>query len=212
VRRVTAEVVTETMSLFAELRRRHPELTPQLLSKPSLVAMSHAIEDECCARAEAPVLFGGFQRGRFLRESYARWVELARTAKVAVVFADIAEPGPVVNRAPVEVFIPVSSPLRREWLVVCDAVDHPACMVAFERPGQDGGADSQRRFEVLWSVDPRVVREAARTCAGLAEAYRPGWRTRELPLLEQEPAPASADLRRAEDLLSRTLGYLDASR
>jgi len=85
-------------------------------------------------------------------------------------------------------------------------------MIAFERPGQDDVADSLRRFEVLWSVDPRVVRDAARTCAGLAEAYRPDWRIRELPLLEQEPAPASADLRRAEDLLSRTLGYLDASR
>ncbi len=212
MRRAAAAAAPETMSLFAELRRRHPDLKPQLLSKKALVALSHAIEDESCARAERPLLFGGFQRGRFLRESYARWVELARTARTAVVFAHFAEPVPSRARMPVEVAIPPDSPLKREWLVVCDAPDHPACMVAFERPGQDPVRDSQRRFEALWTVDPRVVRDAARICAGLADAYRPGWRTGEWKELEEEPPAASSDLRRATDLLNRTMAYLDLSR
>jgi DNA-binding transcriptional MerR regulator len=40
-------------SVYAELRRQHGELTPQLLTKATLVALSHAIEDECCARGAA---------------------------------------------------------------------------------------------------------------------------------------------------------------
>jgi DICT domain-containing protein len=209
VRRATTEAF-HSRSLHAELRRRHPELTPQLLSKTSLVALSHAIEDECCARAEEPLLFGGFQRESFLRESYARWLELARTARATVVFADLATPLAPRPGLPIEVALPQAAPLNREWIVVCDAPDLPACMAAIERPGQDAGPDSRRRFEVVWTVDPRAVRFASRVAASLADEYRPGWRTTALGLLDDEPPGASADLRRASDLLNRMMGYLDA--
>jgi DICT domain-containing protein/predicted DNA-binding transcriptional regulator AlpA len=199
-------------SVYAELRRRHPELTPQLLSKPSLVALSHAIEDECCARAQQPVLFGAFQRGTFLRDSYARWVELARTARTAVVFADLGEPLAPRPGVPVEVPLPRDAPLHREWVVVCDAPDLPACMAAVERPGQDARPDSRRRFEAVWTVDPRAVRHASRVAAALADEYRPGWRDTEPTTVEEEPPAASADLLRATDLLNRMMGYLDAGR
>ena len=45
-------------SVYASLRARYPELEPQLLSKRAMLWMSHAIEDECLARAERPLLFG----------------------------------------------------------------------------------------------------------------------------------------------------------
>jgi DICT domain-containing protein len=197
--------------VHAELRRQHPELVPQLLSKTSLVALSHAIEDECCARAEGPLLFGGFQRDRFLRESYARWVELARTARAAVVFSDLADPPPVRRGLPIEVPLPADAPLNREWLIVCDAPDLPACMAAIERPGQDDAHDHRRRFEAVWSVDPRAVRYASRVAATLADDYRPNWRTTDESVgLDGEPPSASADVRRASDLLNRMMGYLDA--
>lgn len=211
VRRATATRLMSP-SVHAELRRRHPELTPQLLSKENLVAISRAIEDECCARAERPLLFGGFQRQAFLRPSQARWVELARTARTAVVFAsrdDLADPPPPVTPGlPVEVPLPPDAPLNREWLVICDAPDLPACMAAVELPGQDPTADGRRRFETVWTVDPRAVRQASRVAAALADDYRPGWRTTELPLLDIDPPPASTDLRRAADLLDRMIGYL----
>jgi len=211
VRRGTVEPL-HARSLYAELRRRHPELAPQPLSKRSLLAISHAIEDECCARAEQPLLFGGFQRLSFLRESYARWVELARTAEVAVVFADLDTPQEQRPRVPIEVALPKDAPLNREWIVVCDAPDLPACMVAVERPGQEAVLDPRRRFEVLWTVDPRVVRDAGRVAVALADEHRPGWRTTALDLLDEDPPGASADLRRASGLLNRTMGYLDAGR
>ena len=209
VRRTTSEP-PRSRSLYAELRRQHPELTPQPLAKSSLLALSHAIEDESCARAEQPVLFAGFQRASFLRESYARWVELARTAQIAVVFADTTNPREPRRGVPVEVALPHEAPLNREWIVVCDAPDLPACMVAVERPGQEAVRDSRRRFEAVWTVDPRAVRSASRVAAALADEYRPEWRTTELSVLSDEPPDASADLRRASDLLNRVMGYLDA--
>ncbi len=106
----------------------------------------------------------------------------------------------------------LARPLNREWIVVCDAPDLPACMLAVERPGQEAVRDVRRRFEAVWTVDPRAVRTASRVAAAIADDYRPGWRTAELDLLAQEPARASTDLRRASELLQRTMGYLDAGR
>src|SRR5215213_674368 len=48
-------------SIFAGMRRRRPELHPIRLRKPALLALSRAIEDESCARAERPLLIGSFQ-------------------------------------------------------------------------------------------------------------------------------------------------------
>jgi DICT domain-containing protein len=197
-------------SVFAELRRRHPALRPQVLSRRTLVSMSHAIEDECCARAADPLLFGAFQRERFLRASYDRWLELARTARCTVVFADVEHPNEVGPDAPIEVRIPSDSPLNREWVVVCDAADLPACLAAVERPGQAAGAD--RTFEAVWSVDPQVVRDASRIAATLADELRPDWReaARLSPL--PDPPGASEDLRRATELFDRMVAYIDAAR
>jgi DICT domain-containing protein len=138
-------------------------------------------------------------------------VELARTARTAVVFADLAAPRDPRPGLPVEVALPREAPLNREWLVICDAPDLPACMAAVERPGQEGVADSRRRFEAVWTVDPQAVRHASRVAATLADEYRPGWRRGELAVLGDEPAAASADLRRASDVLSRMMDYLDTS-
>lgn len=199
-------------SVHAELRRHHPDLSVQVLSKASLVALSHAIEDECCARAEAPLLFGGFQRAKFLRAAYPRWVELARTARAAVVFAHVAPPPPARPAEPIQVALPHQSPLNREWIVLCDAPDLPACLAAVEQPGQQGQPDSARRFEVLLTVDPRAVRHASRVAAALADEHRPGWRIADLPMLEEDAPAGSPDLTRAADLLTRMIGYLDAGR
>lgn len=176
VRRVSATPSQETTSLYAELRHRHPDLAPQVLSKRAMIALSRALEDECCAQAPRPLLVASFQRRHFYRASYARWLELARTARTAVVLADFAEPLPVSPGQPIEVAVPWDSPVNREWAIVCDAPARAACLVGWERPGQIGIADRARRFEVLWSVDPQVVRDASESALALADQFRPGWR------------------------------------
>lgn len=198
-------------SVFAELRRRHPELVPHVLSRTTLLAMSRAIEDECCARAAQPLLFGGFQRESRLRGSLDRWRELARTSRRTVVFAELPRPAPLADGVPVEVGLPADAPLNREWLVVCDAADLPACLAAVELPGRAGAAPSERSFEAVWSLDPRVVRDASRVCSVLADGYRPGWRPAGPQLTDDDPLPASEDLRRASHLFERMVSYLDAT-
>jgi DICT domain-containing protein len=196
------------LSVFAGLRRRHPGLLPQELTKATLLAITRAMEDECCARAEHAVLFAGFQQQRFYRQSQERWKELSRTARVSVIFADFGESsGP--EASPLTVRIPDDAPLRREWFMVCAAPDYPAFISGWEFPGQAGIPDARRRFEVLWSVDPPAVRDAALICAQIARALAPslGRLTGDLP--DGTPPPASADLNRAIGVFSRMASYLD---
>jgi MerR family transcriptional regulator, light-induced transcriptional regulator len=194
-------------SIFAGIRRQHPGLRVHVLNKTVLLAVTRAIEDECGARAQRPVLLGSFQRQRYYRAAAARWADLARTAEQTVVFADFGRSrlraGPVA-----EIAVAGDAPLRREWALICDAPDTPACVAAWERPGQDQCRDQDRIFEVLWSVDPQVVRGAARIGAGLAAAAIPEIPDRLAARLRGEPGPSSADLRRASGLLERTLDYL----
>lgn len=194
-------------SLFAGLRRHHPGLIAHALPKSILLALTRAIEDECCAKAQRPLLAGCFQQRRFYAAASRRWASLARTAEQTLVFADFPQarqrPGPIA-----EIPIPQTSPVQREWALVCDAPDLPACVAGWELPGQHGKKDSRRAFEAVWSVDPPVVRSAARIATSLAEAALPGQFTALQHRLAELTTPSSPDLRRASGLLERTLDYL----
>ncbi len=214
IAQVTADTVELEPSVFAGLRRRHPELLPQVLRKSTVLALTRAIEDECGARAGRPLLFGAFQHERHFRGSAARWRDLARTARFTVVFAEsdgeagtsapALEPGSLITLP-----LPAAAPLRREWSLVCESESYPACLSGWELPGQHDVPDGDRRFEVVWTLDPAAVRDAALICALLAEHLSPGLRlTRLLP--SGMPPSSSADLRRATSLLSRMTGYLEA--
>jgi DICT domain-containing protein len=200
-------------SVFAGVRRRHPELRTQLLPKPAVLALSRAIEDECCSQAERPLLLASFQRESLYRASEHRWTELGRTAEATLVFADFAQPPDpreaAHHRRPLEVPIPFDAPMNREWVLVCDAPDLPGCVVGWEPPEVVDQPDATRRFETFWSVDPRVVRHAARICVQLARRYgevEVAW-----PLLEETPPEASVATRRASGVLDRMLSYVCAS-
>lgn len=197
------------LSMFASVRRRRPDLQPYLLPKRTLVGLSHAIEDECAARAERPVLFASFQRTRFWRRARPRWRELARTAQSAVVFADFdALLVPADPHAPVELPIDRSDPLGREWSVVCDAPDYAAFLAGWERPGQDDVADAERRFETVWSVEPPLVREAARIAAGFVERTAPALLERFADRLSESPPPSGDQLRGVSALTGRMVAYV----
>ncbi len=71
VDRVLSAEPAQDDSVFAGLRRRRPDLIPYLLAKRTLIALSHAIEDESCARADHGLIIGAFQRERFYRQSRA---------------------------------------------------------------------------------------------------------------------------------------------
>ena len=194
-------------SIFAGLRRRRPDLVPYTLSKRTLIGLSHAIEDECAARAERPLLFGSFQRERFFRSAEARWRELARTAELAVVFADFSERRDP-DDGPAEIPIDRSDPLGREWSLVCDAPDYSACLSAWEPPGQDGINDFDRMLETIWSVEPNVVRTAARISQGLAARTAPDLVEPVERRLDATPPPAGEEFRLVSALTNRMVAYV----
>ncbi|MBM7516615.1 DICT sensory domain-containing protein [Nocardioides nitrophenolicus] len=206
---VTAGRSLASPSIFAELRRRHPELAVHRLRKSTLIALSWAIEDECCAVAERPVLFGAFQRGRFYEASAGRWAELARVARAAVVFADEWDPGTHAAGAPALVDLARDAPMRREWAVVCDAPDAAACLSAWELPGQWGVPDRERIFETVWTVDPGAVRDAARVAAAVAADAGLAEGDALLAELAEPPAPGSAPLAAVTALFNRVVLYVD---
>ena len=205
IARVRGWVADDEPSIFAGLRRRRPDLQPIVLRKPLLLALTRAIEDESCQRGERPLLFGSFQRERFYRQSQRRWRDFARTAELAVVFADF-ERGRTPPDAPVELPIDRSGPLTREWAVVCEAPGHAVCLAGLELPAPTTRRDAAREFEVIWSVEPAVVRVATSVCLRLLRRVHPELADR-VPSLP--PGPASDEqLRLAAAIAVRTLGRI----
>jgi MerR family transcriptional regulator, light-induced transcriptional regulator len=190
-------------SVFGALRERFPELHPHALPKRILVRLSHALEDECCARADRPVLFASFQHARFYRSAESRWRELSRTAERAIVFADFRATRPPKN-GPAEIALAHADELMREWVIVCDSPNAAACLVGWERPG---GMGADRLFETIWTVDRAAVREAARVCVGLVRRIAPELVGDLEGRLADTPPPAGEELRLAVDLTTRMIDY-----
>jgi DICT domain-containing protein len=195
-------------SVYAAIRRAYPALQPQRLKKSSLIALSWAIEDECCARAENPMIFGSFQEERYFRAAQERWTELARIARSTMAFADFGEsPVPVAGTSLVH--LPHDAPMRREWVVVCDAPDYPAMLTAWELPGQSTVPDRKRLFEAIWTVEPAAVRTAARACAQVALQLGHSEAAPALYALAENPPAPPVELLKATSLLNRVVAYLD---
>lgn len=197
-------------SVHAQLRERHPELARHRLHKQTLLALSWAIEDEFCAKANRAVLFGAFQEPRFWHRARARWTDLARTASDVHVFGvfDAAEPEPAHIRL---VSLPDDSPMRREWTVVCDAPSLPVVLTAWELPGQDDVPDPLRLFETSWSFDPVRVRDAARLCLDLATSLGVGPDDDLATALDRRPTSEAVDLGAVTAMLERMVTYLDTA-
>ena len=199
----------ESPSIFAELRRWHPSLAAHRLRKSTLIALSWAIEDECCAKADRPVLFGAFQRADFYARSAARWTELARVARSTIVFAHDWSETATDAGGPLRARLSETDPMRREWAVVCDAQDSTACLSAWELPGQTTVPDRQRIFEAVWTIDPIAVRDAARVAAGVAVSVGVEDARPLLHELADPPAPRLTSPEGATALFNRVVAYVD---
>lgn len=203
IERAQLLVAAPLPSVFSAVRERFPELMPTVLPKPVLIRLSHALEDECSLRARRPVLCGGFQQERFYRASQSRWRELARTAELAIVFADFRR-SRRPRGGPVELALGTGDELTREWLIVCDAPNAAACLVARERPRPPS---RRRLFEAVWTVEREVVRHAARVCADLAARTDPELVAPVRARLSAAPVAADDEVRRAVALANRMVAY-----
>jgi MerR family transcriptional regulator, light-induced transcriptional regulator len=194
-------------SIFAGLRKRRPDLAPSAVPKRLLVPISHALEDECSARGGGAALIGSFQRERFFRQAEPRWRSFSRSAELAVVLGDFAQPR-APHGGPVEIPIDDGHQLFREWAIVCDGPGVSTCLAGWERP--DRAPDGQRVFEVLWCVEPDVVRDAARIGVELASTQWPRLHERIPEWLWQPPETDSSAMERATAVTNRMLAYISA--
>lgn len=204
-----ASTAPASPSVFAELRRHHPMLQAHRLRKSTLLALSWAIEDECIARAERAVVFGGFQSERYYRPSVPRWNELARVSRSVMAMAEFTS-APSADERPIRVPLTAEHPMRREWAVICDAPDVPAVLTAWELPGQTTVPDRHRIFEAVWSIDPKAVRDASRVCAQVAADSGVDEAAPLLYELADDPAPSRTHPAATSLMFNRVLAYVDA--
>jgi DNA-binding transcriptional MerR regulator len=202
---------TDRPSIYGAIAGGDEPVPARRLRKRTLLEISRAIEDETLARAAGPVVIGAFQSVRNFHGVQHRYDRLARVADACVVFADFdavrQRPG-----HPTEVPIRPEDVLGNEWAVVIDAPGYAACLLAWETPESqrdDHLPDRERRFEALWTLDPRVVRRAALVGAALAakagadEGERLEARLRDRPLAFEAPVPALTSL------TNRIVAYMD---
>jgi DICT domain-containing protein len=202
---------TDRPSIFGAIMASDAPVQPRRLRKPTLLALSRAIEDEAMARAAGPVVIGAFQHERNYRMVQRRYRRLAGVADAALVFAHfpaLAEPAD----GPVEVPISPDDAIGNEWAVVVDAPGYAACLLAWEDPDthrQPALSDSERHFEAIWTLDPRVVRRAAQVGGTLAGRVSPELGRRVEGLLADRPLAAEAPAPALTALTNRIVSYLE---
>ncbi len=205
----SSDLATDRPSLYGVLASGDSPPPAQVLSKRTLIAVSRAIEDETISRAASPLVIAAFQSERNYRAVEHRYKAMARTADAVLVFADFAALGGGGD-APTEVPLEQGDGLGNEWAVVVDAPGYAACLLGWEQPQAQPVADLERRFEAMWTLDPRVVRRAAQVAVTLARRADADLGERiegllaERPLAMEQPAPCLTAV------TNRIVGYLDA--
>ncbi|WP_028067026.1 DICT sensory domain-containing protein [Solirubrobacter soli] len=201
------EGATDRPSIFAALASGDAPVRPQKLHRPTLIALSRAIEEEALARAAGPIVIGAFQSEANYRAVEHRYRRLAHIADAVGVFAGFDELRADDENRPAEIPIGHLEPLGHEWAVVVDAPGYAACLVGWETPLPDNGA---RVFEAVWTMDPTVVRRAAQVGAAIAARSTPEWSERLLAMLADRPLAVESPAPGLTALTNRMLGYLDA--
>ncbi|MDX2272005.1 MAG: DICT sensory domain-containing protein [Cyanobacteriota bacterium] len=166
-------------SLLADLLAALPQLHPQLYFKSSLVALSHAMEDQVLSGQSHPVVFANFQKERYYRQEARRYQRISQIAEQVYV---LAMPETDFSQTPTPyqtVALDEADPLTQEWhLIVLDPA-YATCLVCRERllraPSSSNGRDPDmaRQFEGIWSFDPPVAYQAALHLIPKILAYRP---------------------------------------
>lgn len=189
-------------SAFTELEDRLPDAEPARVPKWTLAALSRALEDEYEFQSRAGVALAAFQRVSHYRTEERRWRALAAEAELAVVLADFRDPSQVPGR-PIEIPLSAEHPLRREWVLVCDAVGFAACIAARELERQPRGSDRERLFEAIWTMRSDAVRSAARALLAPAERAFPSVRASVPVRIRDHQTPLEAIAPRARRELRR---------
>jgi DICT domain-containing protein len=198
-------VPTDRPSLYGAIVAGDEPVRPQVLRKRTLVAISQAIEDETLTRAAGPVVIASFQRESNFRAVEHRYKRLAGVADVCVAFGGFSQ---LEEREGEPTLVPVADAgsMGSEWAVIVDAPGYAACLLAWEVPESQPGS---RRFEAVWTLDPRVVRRAALVGASITRTAAPELGDRIERLLQDRPLAVESPSPRLTALTNRIIGYLE---
>ena len=112
--------------------------------------------------------------GAYVAQSWSRWRDLGRASEFAAVLADFGD-GPAVTD---DVVVPgaVGRPVPRSPGSGCwsaTARRTPRASWVGSRRDRPGVTEAARRFETVWTLDPQIVRSAARICAAHVSPHLP---------------------------------------
>jgi DICT domain-containing protein/nitrogen-specific signal transduction histidine kinase len=186
--------ISNPNSVLADLLKAMPHLRAQLYFKPSLTALSHAMEDQVLAGSEQLLVIANFQRERFYRQEAHRYQRIAeRTPQVYVLAAPETEFKSASHDCETVAFDPQDG-LSQEWHLVVIGQQYGACLICREKlapeeakvkkkPGRSPNKaantcgvaeiDTARRFEGIWTFDRQVASVAADLLLERILSYRP---------------------------------------
>ena len=143
-------------SLYNVLRQQFAEqLQPQLQHKTTLIALSHAIEEEILSSSLSPVIFVGFQKLHYYQQEQPRYEKLRAQAQAVTLYGE--------NISADHAYI-------HDWFVVVNEPRLKVVMVSHQlETDQAVGAgsmkESNRPFVGVWSYNPEIVNFACRYLA-----------------------------------------------
>ena len=151
---------------------------PQMYFKSSLIALSHAMEDLVLNDSDEPLVIASFQRERFYRQEAHRYKRIAnKTDQVYVLAAPETEFSNSSLDYETIAFKPTDA-LAQEWHLIIVGQHYASCLLCRERIASldnkyGAMADTNRRFEGIWTFDRTVTLKAAKIMLERIAIYRP---------------------------------------
>lgn len=144
---------------------------PILCNKPTLVHISHVLEDIVLKNRLPALMFTGFQRSSHWAAETARYQALAKVARQVCIF--VGRPLPPESPASViQVALDEGDPLLQEWFVLILSQTFSALLTGRDTANPHVTEDITE-FETLISFEPDVVDVVCRYLEGVLLHYRP---------------------------------------
>jgi signal transduction histidine kinase len=204
-------------SLYAALRTHRPDVPPLELTKGTLVATSHLIEQLLAEQPEPGLLISGFQRGEHWAEEHRRYARIAGDHDVVAVFAG-QEPPRGWGIDHVGIRLEPTDPLAQEWFVLAlgGGFAVTLCGLDGEVDRQASALEADRRFSVIWSFDPDLAATALDVVLDGLDAVAPERAThvrdRVRALRRTSPISAGSLAAGADAMVSGLLGRVERLR
>lgn len=170
-------------SVLTELLHSTPAWRSQIYFKSSLVALSHAMEDQVLAGNDSPLVIASFQRERFYLQETHRYKRIAeRSDHVYVLSSQESDFHHGSDEYETIAFDPQDG-LSQEWHLIVIGKQYASCLICREKLTPDPHQEKwlsypERRFEGIWTFDRHVSSQAALILLNRILQYRPELETK----------------------------------